>query len=161
MKKIKIAACLMAFSFLFTGCKKEEIESSFHEKTIELNSLKKYNGTNFQPFEELDFEFYIKTDEHWLKLQRTSSLIMYPQYNNEEGTRRFNWSKNDNPDVLDDWYSTCVFFSYTNKSKIKYIVIEITQDGKRYYGWMRKSGGNLEIVISKIPNQTLAIGSRN
>ena len=161
MKKIKIAACLMAFAFLFTGCKKEEIEGGSYEKKINISSLKEYNDSYFQPFEELDFEFYITSDEDFLYLRsmNTSKLNMYEKYINEDGSRH-TWSKNDSPQALDDWYSGCSQ-KYVCHWCSRYILMEIRQDGQKYYGWIKNEGDILEIVVSKTPNHILAVGCKD
>tara|TARA_B100000401_G_scaffold236576_1_gene160360 strand:+ start:1436 stop:1930 length:495 start_codon:yes stop_codon:yes gene_type:complete len=163
MKKIKIAACLMVFAFLFTGCKKEEIEGGFYETKLELSYLIEYsgadNGTTFHPFEELDCELYIEARDNSLDLGNTSKFKMYSKYINEEG-ETCSWSKDDNPDVLNDWEHWSIWFTLGFSCSPRYIVIEITQDGKKYYGWMCKRGDTIEMVVSKVSNHILAMGCK-
>ncbi len=163
MKKIKIAACLMALVFLFTGCKKKEIEGGFYETKLELTYLMEYpgasDGTTFHPFDELDCELYIQSYQNNVKFGNTSKLKIYDKYINEED-EICKWSKDDSPAVLSDWEYSYLSIGLSS-CYIKYAVIEITQDGKKYYGWMRVHSDNLEIVVSKTPNHILAMGCKD
>tara|TARA_B100001778_G_C18474329_1_gene577262 strand:+ start:224 stop:790 length:567 start_codon:yes stop_codon:yes gene_type:complete len=185
MKKIKIAACLMVFAFLFTGCKKEElelevkkpthgetIESIHYAKMINTESVESYDEKVYKPFEEFDFELKFNKWDDWnydsisgeyvrsekIYLKRTQTIDISSQYEKNDGETQC-WNKNDSPELIDgtDWI--CIgLFIYCDEKPITYCLIHVYENNTSYYGWMAIHKNKLEIFLNKTPNEKLLIG---